>query len=131
MAIFTFSRGWAKIAIVREEEGRRRFALARWGLIPHWAKDIKIGYSTINARAETVATKPAFRNAFRHRRCLIPADAFYEWQAILNSKVKQPWFIALWDREPMAFAGLWERWRRIGILFHHRDGCERTDAADP
>ncbi|MDD5410207.1 MAG: SOS response-associated peptidase [Methylobacter sp.] len=98
------------IPIVREEEGKRRFALARWGLIPHWAKDMKIGYSTINARAETVASKPAFRNAFRHRRCLIPADAFYEWQAIPGSKVKQPWFIALRDREPMAFAGLWERW---------------------
>jgi putative SOS response-associated peptidase YedK len=99
------------IPIVREEEGKRRFALARWGLIPHWAKDMKIGYSTINARAETVADKPAFGNAFRNRRCLVPADGFYEWQAIAGSKVKQPWFIALRDREPMAFAGLWERWR--------------------
>ena len=99
------------IPIVREDGGKRRFALARWGLIPHWAKDIKIGYSTINARAETVADKPAFRNAFRHRRCLVPADGFYEWQVIPDSKVKQPWFIALRDREPMAFAGLWERWR--------------------
>ena len=99
------------IPIVREEGEKRRFALARWGLIPHWAKDMKIGYSTINARAETVAEKPAFRNAFRHRRCLIPADGLYEWQVIPDSKVKQPWFIALRDREPMAFAGLWERWR--------------------
>ena len=99
------------IPIVREEGEKRRFALARWGLIPHWAKDTKIGYSTINARAETVAEKPAFRNAFKHRRCLIPADGFYEWQAIAGSKVKQPWFIALQDREPMVFAGLWERWR--------------------
>lgn len=65
------------IPIVRDEGEKRRFALARWGLIPHWAKDMKIGYSTINARAETVASKPAFRNAFRHRRCLIPADGFY------------------------------------------------------
>ena len=99
------------IPIVREEGEKRRFALARWGLIPHWAKDMKIGYSMINARAETVAEKPAFRNAFKHRRCLIPADGFYEWQVIAGSKVKQPWFIALRDREPMAFAGLWERWR--------------------
>ena len=99
------------IPIVREEEGKRRFALARWGLIPHWAKDVKIGYSMINARAETVASKPAFRNAFWHRRCLVPADGLYEWQVIPDSKVKQPWFIALRDREPMAFAGLWERWR--------------------
>lgn len=98
------------IPIVREEGEKRRFALARWGLIPHWAKDVKIGYSMINARAETVASKPAFRNAFRHRRCLIPADGFYEWQAISGSKIKQPWFIALRDREPMAFAGLWEQW---------------------
>jgi putative SOS response-associated peptidase YedK len=99
------------IPIVREEGEKRRFALARWGLIPHWAKDIKIGYSMINARAETVASKPAFRNAFRYRRCLIPADGFYEWQAIAGSKVKQPWFIALRDREPMAFAGLWVQWQ--------------------
>jgi len=99
------------IPIVREEGGNRRFALARWGLIPSWAKDMKIGYHTINARAETVAEKPAFRNAFRHRRCLVPADGFYEWQAVTGSKIKQPWFIALRDRETMAFAGLWERWR--------------------
>jgi putative SOS response-associated peptidase YedK len=99
------------IPIVREESGQRRFALARWGLILHWAKDTKIGYHTINARAETVAEKPAFRNAFRHRRCLIPADGFYEWQVMPGSKIKQPWFIVLRDREPMAFAGLWERWR--------------------
>jgi putative SOS response-associated peptidase YedK len=99
------------IPIVREESGKRRIALARWGLIPHWAKDTKIGYHTINARAETVAEKPAFRNAFRSRRCLIPADGFYEWQVVPGSKTKQPWFIALRDREPMAFAGLWERWR--------------------
>ena len=97
--------------IVREEGGKRRFSLARWGLVPHWAKDTKIGYSTINARAETVAGKPAFRNAFRHWRCLIPADGFYEWQVIPGSKIKQPWFIVLRDREPMAFAGLWEQWR--------------------
>jgi putative SOS response-associated peptidase YedK len=99
------------IPIVREEDNKRRFALARWGLIPHWAKDMKIGYSTINARATTVVIKPAFRNAFRHQRCLIPADGFYEWQIIQGSKVKQPWFIVLEDREPMAFAGLWEQWR--------------------
>ena len=100
-----------KIPIVREEAEKKRFAIARWGLIPHWAKDMKIGYSMINARAETVASKPAFRNAFRYRRCLIPADGFYEWQVIPGSKTKQPWFIVLEDREPMAFAGLWERWR--------------------
>ncbi len=99
------------IALVRQEGAERRFALARWGLIPQWAKDIKIGYHTINARAETVASKPAFRTAFRHRRCLIPADGFIEWQVMPGSKVKQPWFITLEDSQVMALAGLWERWR--------------------
>jgi putative SOS response-associated peptidase YedK len=102
------------IPIVRDEDGIRRFALAHWGLIPSWAKDRDIGYHTINARAETIADKPAFRSAFKHRRCLIPADGFYEWQALPGSKVKQPWFIALRDRQPMALAGLWETWRSPG-----------------
>lgn len=99
------------IQIVRQEGEGRQFALARWGLIPHWAKEMDTGYSTINARAETVATKPAFRSAFRHRRCLVAADGFYEWQAVPGSKVKQPYFIGLRDQEPMALAGLWERWQ--------------------
>lgn len=99
------------IPIVRQEDGERRFALARWGLIPHWAKEMNTGYSTINARAETVSSKPAFRHAFRYRRCLIPADGFYEWQARPGAKIKQPWFIVLRDHEPMAFAGLWDVWR--------------------
>lgn len=99
------------ILIVRAEHAERRFAAVRWGLIPHWAKDIKTGYSTINARAETVAQKPAFREAFSHRRCLVPADGFYEWQARAGAKIKQPWFVCLKDRLPMALAGLWERWQ--------------------
>jgi putative SOS response-associated peptidase YedK len=82
----------------------------RWGLIPYWSKDAKIGYSTINAKAETVATAPAFREAFRRRRCLVPADAFYEWQK-LDPKHKQPFAIALASREPYGLAGLWERWK--------------------
>jgi putative SOS response-associated peptidase YedK len=99
------------IPIVREEGDERSFALAHWGLIPFWAKDVKIGYSMINARAETVAEKPAFRTAFKQRRCLIPADGFYEWQALPGAKTKQPWFVSLRNREPMAFAGLWEIWK--------------------
>jgi putative SOS response-associated peptidase YedK len=99
------------IPILREESDKRCFALARWGLIPQWAKDKDIGYATINARAETVAQKPVFRDAFRRRRCLIPADGYYEWQVLPGSKAKQPWFIALRSRLPMALAGLWERWR--------------------
>jgi putative SOS response-associated peptidase YedK len=99
------------ILTVREESDKRYFAWARWGLVPHWAKEINTGYSTINARAETVASKPAFRDAFKRRRCLIPADGFYEWQEKPGSKGKQPWFIVLRNRLPMALAGLWERWR--------------------
>jgi putative SOS response-associated peptidase YedK len=81
----------------------------RWGLSPFWAKDIKISYSTINAMAETVETKPAFREAFRRRRCLLPVDNFYEWEKI--GKERQPYAIAFADRGIMALAGLWEMWR--------------------
>jgi putative SOS response-associated peptidase YedK len=82
----------------------------RWGLVPYWAKDAKIGLRTINAKAETVTTAPAFRDAIKYRRCLVPADAFYEWQK-LDAKTKQPFAIALKSSEPYAFAGLWERWK--------------------
>jgi putative SOS response-associated peptidase YedK len=99
------------IPIIRNEEGHRLFAMARWGLIPSWAKDIKIGYNTINARADTAAEKPSFRSAFQHRRCLIPADGYFEWQEITGCKTKQPWYISLKNQEPMALAGLWEHWQ--------------------
>jgi putative SOS response-associated peptidase YedK len=92
------------------DRGKPEFALMRWGLVPYWAKDAKIGYSTINARAEEAAAKPLFREAFKKRRCLIPADAFYEWQQ-LNAKTKRPFAFALQSGEPYAFAGLWERWK--------------------
>jgi putative SOS response-associated peptidase YedK len=82
----------------------------RWGLVPFWAKDAKFGYSTINARAEEAPTKPAYREAFKKRRCLVPADAFYEWKRF-DAKTKQPYAIALKSGEPYAFAGLWESWR--------------------
>ena len=89
--------------------GGRVLAPMRWGLIPSWAKEAKIGYRMINARAETVAEKPAYRSAFRHRRCLVPADGFYEWRKLGTSK--QPYRITRADGAPFAFAGLWERWR--------------------
>ncbi len=92
------------------DTGKREFALMRWGLVPYWAKDAKIGYSTINARAEEAAAKPLYREAFKKRRCLIPADAFYEWQQ-LNQRKKRPFAFALQSGEPYAFAGLWERWK--------------------
>jgi putative SOS response-associated peptidase YedK len=81
-----------------------------WGLIPSWAKDPEIGNRLINARAETLSEKPSFRTAFRRRRCLIPADGFYEWHATAESKSKTPMFIHLKTGKPFAFAGLWEIW---------------------
>ena len=95
---------------LNRDTGQREIVLMRWGLVPYWSKDAKIGYSTINAKAETVATAPAFRDAFRRRRCLVPADAFYEWQK-LDARHKQPYAIALKSREPYGLAGLWERWK--------------------
>jgi len=93
----------------REGEPRRELAALRWGLIPSWAKDPAIGSRLINARAETVAEKPAYRAAFRRRRCLVPADGFYEWQR--RGGKKQPYFIHMRDDGAFAFAGLWESWQ--------------------
>jgi putative SOS response-associated peptidase YedK len=83
--------------------------MLHWGLVPKWAKERAIGNRMINARAETLAEKPSFRDAFRRRRCLVLADGWYEWQVAPGGK--QPWFIRLRDARPMAFAGLWERWK--------------------
>jgi putative SOS response-associated peptidase YedK len=99
---------------LNRDSGKREFSLERWGLVPFWAKDAKPGYSTFNARAEQAAAKPAFREALKKRRCLVPADAFYEWQRPgpgMDAKTKQPFAIALKSGEPYAFAGLWERWQ--------------------
>lgn len=90
--------------------GQREPVGMRWGLVPGWAKDIKIGATMINAKAETVATKPAFRSAFKARPCLVVATGFYEWKA-LGGKRKQPYYIRLKEGAPFAFGGLWERWR--------------------
>jgi putative SOS response-associated peptidase YedK len=99
------------VAVRPVEQGSgRELALLRWGLIPSWADDPKIGSSLINARAETVATKPAFRSAIKRKRCLIPVDGFYEWQAIPGQKTKQPYLIGVRDAPVFAFAGLWEHW---------------------
>ena len=96
--------------IIRQDRAKpeRRFLLARWGLIPYWAKDPSIGYKLINARSETVTGKPAFREAFESRRCLIPADGFYEWRRAGNTK--QPFHFGLQDDSLFAFAGLWDCW---------------------
>jgi putative SOS response-associated peptidase YedK len=89
--------------------GERSLDLARWGLVPFWAKDIKVGFANINAKAEGIENRPAFREAFQRRRCLVPVDNFYEWKNTATGK--QPYAIALADRGLMALAGLWENWR--------------------
>jgi putative SOS response-associated peptidase YedK len=96
------------IPIVRLEQGERHFALVRWGLIPSWVKDPNDFALLLNARGESVTDKPAFRNAMKRRRCLIPADGFYEWQA--GGGRKQPYYIRAKSGAPFAFAGLWETW---------------------
>jgi putative SOS response-associated peptidase YedK len=98
------------ILVRHDDKVGRQLQLLRWGLVPSWAKDPSIGNRMINARMETVATKPAFRKAFAQRRCLIPADGFYEWEVIEGEKKKQPWFIHANDNDVLAFAGLYERW---------------------
>ncbi len=94
--------------IRRDEDQQSELVMLRWGLIPFWAKDPSIGNRMINARAETVAEKPSFRNAYKKRRCLILADGFYEWRK--EGEQKTPYLISLADGSPFAFAGLWEQW---------------------
>jgi putative SOS response-associated peptidase YedK len=95
-------------AIRNGEDNNPELAMLRWGLVPYWAKDPSIGNRMINARAETVAEKPAFRAAYRHRRCLVLADGFYEWHR--EGSVKTPYYISSADGQPFAFAALWENW---------------------
>jgi len=96
------------MAVRADAAGGREAALLRWGLVPSWSKDPAVGSRLINARSETVREKPSFRNAFRRRRCLIPASGFYEW--LQKGRGKQPYYIRMRDGRVFAFAGLWERW---------------------
>jgi putative SOS response-associated peptidase YedK len=98
------------VVTIRQDarESIRKLSMMRWGLVPSGAKDPSIGYKTINARAETVATTASFREPFKSQRCLVPADGFYEWQR--NGKAKQPYCFEVNDGELFAFAGLWDRW---------------------
>lgn len=107
------------VAIVREEHRRRRFALARWGLVPAWVEDPKRFQLLINARSEGIAAKPAFKNAIRYRRCLVPASGFYEWRR--QGKARQPFWVRPRKGGPIGFAGLWETWS-------DRDGGEIDSA---
>jgi putative SOS response-associated peptidase YedK len=99
------------IYVVLEDGGTRRVAAHHWGLVPFWAKSPAVGNKMINARAEGIASKGAYKRAFAGQRCIVPADGFYEWKKIPGQKTKQPYFIRRPDGEQIAFAGLWEEWR--------------------
>lgn len=98
--------------VVAGEDGSRRLESMRWGLVPYWAEDPEIGHRMINARAETAAVKPAFRDSFERRRCVVAADGFYEWRKEVGGK--QPYLLRLSGGAPFGFAGLWDRWRGPG-----------------
>jgi len=124
------------IPVVRQNPKKsvRELSLMRWGLIPHWAKDPSIATSTINAKSESAATDPAFRDPLKFRRCLIPADGFYEWKTTATSK--QPFCFEVNDGELFAFAGLWDGWKNSSgnwikdLLDSHHDP-QRGDFSDP
>jgi putative SOS response-associated peptidase YedK len=102
--------------VIAPEDGALNYKTMRWGLVPMWAKDIKIGNRAINARVETAATKPLFRGAWKERRCLVPASGFYEWKTFPSDEnksrsFKQPFYISRKDGLPLTFAGLWEKWK--------------------
>ncbi len=107
---FNLAPQQAGLVIVERDDRQRAVVPYRWGLVPSWAKDTKIGSRLINARAETIATTPAFRSSFQKRRCIVPADAFYEWER-LSPEIRQPNLIRRADGEPLAFAGIWSPWR--------------------
>jgi putative SOS response-associated peptidase YedK len=101
-----------EVLAVRKSPDGREMTFYKWGLVPSWAKDASVGAKLINARSETVTEKPSFREAFKRRRCVIPADGFYEWQRLEGRK--QPFFFRMRDERPFGFAGLWERWEGEG-----------------
>jgi putative SOS response-associated peptidase YedK len=100
-----------QVPVVRQVDAQRELTTMRWGLVPSWADDPKIGYKLINARSEEAAKKPSFRSAMKSRRCLIPADGFFEWRA--EGKKKFPMWFRRKDEQPFAFAGLWECWSKV------------------
>ena len=119
-----------EVAAVRVEDGERRLVLLRWGLVPFWADDPKIGYKMINARSETAFKTPAFRAAFRGRRCIIVASGFFEWAHRAGDR--QPYYIHRVDEKPMAFAGMWEHWKdKEGKTVIESCAILTTDAGEP
>ena len=97
------------VPVILDAGNGPEWSMMRWGLVPHWAKEAKTAYSTFNARVETAAQKPAFRDPWNHRRCIIPATGFYEWQALESGK-KQPWYFDSGDGQALALAGRWDHW---------------------
>lgn len=108
---FNIAPGQEVPVVGQERDGRRMLRFLKWGLVPFWARDPKTGYRTILARRETVARRPAFREAFRYRRCLLVADGFYEWKRLAGTKAKAPYYVRLRAGGVFGFAGLWERWK--------------------
>jgi putative SOS response-associated peptidase YedK len=115
-----------EIGVIGAKEAGLGFTRMRWGLVPSWAKDLSIGAKTINARSDTVAEKPTFREAFAKRRCIIPAAGFFEWQGA--GAAKTPWYITSASGEPLSFAGLWERWKTPEGTWLHTATIITTDA---
>lgn len=116
------------VYVVMERHDSRRLRVVRWGLIPSWAKEAKVGARFINARRESVRDKPAFRAAFQRRRCLVPADGYYEWQSLGGHK--QPYFLVAQDRSPLAMAGVYEIWKAPDESLVWTCTIITTDAAD-
>ena len=108
---FNVAPGQVMSVITESESGKPTIELMKWGLIPDWAKDPRIGYKMINARSETIFEKPAWRSVIKKKRCLIPADGFYEWKKQSDAKVKQPFYIHPKQFELFSFAGVWESWK--------------------
>ena len=104
----------SQVLVIRERKLGREAAELRWGLVPWWADDVSIGARMANARSDTAYAKPAFRDPMKLRRCLIPADVFYEWQAVAGERRKQPYAVALKSREPFALGGIWDFWKPKG-----------------
>lgn len=112
------------------DTGERHLDRLWWGLIPHWVKDANGGRRPINAKGETVASLPSFRDAYKHRRCLVPIDSFFEWKAIKGAKAAQPYAIGMKDGAPFALAAIWENWQRPGTDEWVRTFCVVTTAAN-